>query len=116
MVPPINRIRWPTLKKKALASFDCSSSSYAYCLLIKSIFLAAVTGEKLAMKDLVKLNFTKNDKGEYHCPVWLLPLHRTQFFRYTPPHTITVATHMVSPYDTSPPTHRAACGDNTEWL
>jgi len=44
---------------------------YAYYLLIVSPLLAAVTGEKLAMKDLVKLNFTKNDKGEYHCPVWL---------------------------------------------
>jgi peptidyl-prolyl cis-trans isomerase-like protein 2 len=28
-----------------------------------------VTGEPLAMKDLIKLHFHKNDKGEYHCPV-----------------------------------------------
>jgi len=28
-----------------------------------------VTGEDLQQKDLIKLNFHKNEKGEYHCPV-----------------------------------------------
>ena len=28
-----------------------------------------VTGAKLAQSDLVKINFYKNDEGEFHCPV-----------------------------------------------
>ncbi|KXS11901.1 cyclophilin-like protein, partial [Gonapodya prolifera JEL478] len=32
-----------------------------------------VTGEKLAMKDLIKLNFYKNPSGEFHCPVTFKP-------------------------------------------
>ena len=28
-----------------------------------------LTGQPLQQKELVKLNFSKNDKGDYHCPV-----------------------------------------------
>ena len=41
-----------------------------------------VTGAPLALKDLIKLNFHKNDKGEYHCPV---------MFKEFSPHTRIVA-------------------------
>ncbi|KAJ3342124.1 hypothetical protein HDU93_003340 [Gonapodya sp. JEL0774] len=33
-----------------------------------------VTGGKLVMKDLIKLNFFKNASGEFHCPVTFKPL------------------------------------------
>ena len=28
-----------------------------------------VTGEPLALRDIITLNFAKNSEGEYHCPV-----------------------------------------------
>ncbi|KAI7897844.1 peptidyl-prolyl cis-trans isomerase-like 2 [Cokeromyces recurvatus] len=36
---------------------------------IKKYGTNPVTGEKLEMKNLIKLNFSKNDKDEYYCPV-----------------------------------------------
>lgn len=36
---------------------------------IKKYGTNPVTGEKLKTKDLIKLNFTKNEKDEFYCPV-----------------------------------------------
>ncbi|CAG8558318.1 11226_t:CDS:10 [Paraglomus occultum] len=44
--------------------FDLSNI-YAY---IKKYGKSPVTGEKLELKSLIKLNFYKNGNGEYHCP------------------------------------------------
>ena len=41
-----------------------------------------VTGEPLALKDLTKLTFHKNDKDEYHCPI---------MFKVFTPHTRIIA-------------------------
>lgn len=36
---------------------------------LKKYGVSPVTGEKISSKDLIKLSFHKNSKGEYHCPV-----------------------------------------------
>ncbi|GFR72836.1 peptidyl-prolyl cis-trans isomerase-like 2, partial [Elysia marginata] len=36
---------------------------------LKKYGLNPATGEKLSAKDLIRLNFHKNSKGDYHCPV-----------------------------------------------
>ncbi|EGD76699.1 Ppil2 protein [Salpingoeca rosetta] len=52
----------------------CTRDGYVFDLVnivpfIRKHGLHPVTGEKLALKDLIKLNFTKNADGKYHCPV-----------------------------------------------
>jgi peptidyl-prolyl cis-trans isomerase-like protein 2 len=36
---------------------------------LKRFKVNPITGEKLEAKELVKLNFSKNADGKYHCPV-----------------------------------------------
>lgn len=67
--------------------FDCCSLTFQPCehpLITKNGFIFEllsivpylkkyginpVTGERLSAKDLIKLNFSKNAEGKYHCPV-----------------------------------------------
>merc|ERR1712130_331164 len=52
----------------------CTKDGYVFDLTsilpyIKKNKLHPITGSKLSIKELIKLNFYKNDNNEYHCPI-----------------------------------------------